>query len=68
MLWYIFGLLLTIVAWATWGAGVLSEFGQLLIVNGSLTGFEAFLAANLNLWFIFFAMVAIFFIGRSVSG
>ena len=42
--------------WFIWLGGWLSEVGQRAIIDGSLTGIEAFLYANLNLW-VFIGLV-----------
>ena len=47
---YIFLVLCFIFIWFVWIGGWLSDVGDQAIIDGSLTGFEAFLYANLNLW------------------
>lgn len=41
-----------LIVYFVWGASWLSTVGTLAITQGSMTGFEAFFYANLNLWVI----------------
>jgi hypothetical protein len=41
-----------LVIYFVWLAGWVSEAGTLAIQQGSMTGFEAFFYANLNLWIV----------------
>lgn len=43
-------LVMFVLLWALWLGEWLAEAGQDFIVNNGLTGIEAFLIANLNLW------------------
>ena len=47
---FIFTLLVFIFIWLIWIGKWLTEVGQQAIIDGSLTGIEAFFYANLNLW------------------
>jgi len=51
ILGFIGGILLTIAIWFLFLAEHLSIWGEDLIVRHSLTGVEAFIAANLNMFF-----------------
>jgi hypothetical protein len=52
----IFLVVVFVIVWFLWLGGVVSDFGQLAIETGGLTGAEAFFFANLNLW-IFIALI-----------
>ena len=45
---FVFLVLVFIIIYFSWLGGVVSDFGQMAIVNGGLTGLEAFFFANLN--------------------
>ena len=62
----IFGLLVFFILWALFFAQWLTFWGQNYITVNSLTGIEAFLAANLNLWVlcgVIFGTLAIIYFG-----
>ena len=46
----VFGLIMFIILWSLWLGGWLAQAGADLVLNNGLTGIEAFLASNLNLW------------------
>ena len=47
---FIFFVLVFIVLWFVWIGSWLADVGTQAIIDGGLTGFEAFFYANLNLW------------------
>ena len=47
---FIFMLIVFITLWFVWIGSWLSDVGSQAIIDGSLTGAEAFFFANLNLW------------------
>ena len=47
---FIFFLLVFIILWFVWIGEWISNVGQQAIIDGSLTGVEAFFYANLNTW------------------
>lgn len=53
---FIFTLLVVIFMWFIWFGRWMADVGQQGIIDGSLTGLEAFFYANLNLWF-FIALI-----------
>lgn len=61
-------LLFFILFWAFYGASWLSDIGARAVTENSLTGFEAFAFANINLW-VFLGVLAAAAIGVfSVGG
>lgn len=50
ILGYSFFLICFIFIWAIWLGNQLSAYGEQLITEQSLTGYEAFFYANLNIW------------------
>ena len=52
----IFSLIGFFILWALWLGEWLSNAGTDLVINNNLTGIEAFLASNLNLW-VFFGLI-----------
>lgn len=56
---FIFMVLVFIILWFIWIGGWLVSVGQQAIVDGSLTGFEAFFYANLNLFVLVALMLCI---------
>lgn len=66
---FIFLLFAFIIFWFVWLGKFLVDMGQLAIINGNMTGIEAFFYANLNLW-VFIALILgmlgfMWFAGRS---
>lgn len=47
---FIFTVLVFIFMWFIWLGGWLVDVGEQAIIDGQLTGIEAFIYANLNLW------------------
>ena len=47
---FIFMVLVFMILWFVWIGRWLIDVGQQAIIDGSLTGIEAFFYANLNLW------------------
>lgn len=50
LLGFIFSLITFFIIWAIWLGGILNEWGAKMIEDNGLTGIEAFMAGNLNLW------------------
>jgi len=46
------------IVYMVWGAGYVSQVGQLAVTSGSLVGLEAFFYMNLNLWIILIMILA----------
>ena len=53
---FIFLLLVFIILWFVWIGEWISNVGQQAIIDGTLTGVEAFFYANLNTW-VLLAMI-----------
>lgn len=49
---FIFLVLVFMILWFVWIGKWLNDVGQQAIIDGSLTGIEAFFYANLNLWIL----------------
>ena len=47
---FVFLLLVFILMWFMWIGSWIADVGQQAIIDGSLTGLEAFFYANLNVW------------------
>ena len=47
---FIFLVLVFIILWFVWIGHWIADVGRQAIIDGSLTGIEAFFYANLNLW------------------
>jgi hypothetical protein len=47
---FIFFVIVFVILWFVWIGHWLSDVGSQAIIDGSLTGIEAFFYANLNLW------------------
>lgn len=47
---FIFLLILFVMAWALFFGEIIADWGQRAIATNGLTGIEAFLVGNLNLW------------------
>ena len=54
----VFALIMFVIIWALWLGSWINEWAERLVVDNSLTGIEAFLAANINLWVILGVMVS----------
>jgi len=52
---FLAGVVVFVILWFTWIGGWLVDVGQQGIIDGSLTGFEAFVYANLNV-FVFIGL------------
>lgn len=59
---FIFSLIVFIIIWSMWLGKVINEWGARAITDNSLTGVEAFLFANLNLWIFLGLIIGMFFI------
>jgi len=57
---FIFALGVFIVLWALFFASWLGDWAENFIVSQSLTGLEAFLVANINLWVFFGVLIGVF--------
>jgi hypothetical protein len=44
--------------WAVFFSKIINYWGEQAVINGSLTGIEAFMFANLNFFILLFSMVA----------
>ena len=55
----VFSLIAFVILWALYLGKWLSDWGQDMITRNSLTGIEAFLAGNLNLWVILGVIVGV---------
>ncbi len=53
---FIFTILVFVFLWLIWIGGWLVDVGKQGIIDGNLTGLEAFFYANLNLW-VFIALL-----------
>lgn len=66
---FFFVLVIFIIMWALFLASWLSQIGSGAIINNSLTGLEAFIWGNLNLWVLLGVLGAgamgVFFVGGS---
>ena len=56
MVAWVFLVVVFLINWAIWLGTWLIEVGQLIIIENSLSGVEAFFWANLNLW-VFLGLV-----------
>lgn len=59
---FIFGIILFVILWAVWLGDQINYWVGLSIASGDVTGIEAFLLSNMNLWIgvILFAGIAWF--------
>lgn len=66
---FVFYVLVFVILWFVWIGKWIGDVGQQAIIDGQLTGFEAFFFANLNIWIMVSLILGIlgfmYFVGRS---
>ena len=56
---FLFGLIIFIIIWAVWLGAEIQSWSNAAVDAGTVTGVEAFLITNINLWIGIFLLVVI---------